>query len=1613
MSGAAFDPVMASRHIARSYGDYLSTTIRFGDPRLQAQLEEILSQPGFLSKGPFLEATPPYTKGRSTRELVAEGTFCEGMLTLGGGDPRLFDPDLVLYEHQINAIRMAHLGKNYIVTTGTGSGKTECFVLPILDDLLREQEEKGFTPGVKAMILYPMNALANDQLKRLRELLKGTEITFGRYVGDTKEGRKDALNKWRGEHPGEEPLPNELLSREEMRKTPPNILLTNYSMLEYLLLRPKDASFFSSAFGSGWRHIAIDEAHVYSGTLGTEIAYLLRRLKSRVKQATGKDMSLHCYATSATMGTKDDGPQIAKFAEDLFGEPFDHGDNPAVIGSNRDDPMGYFRSVSWGALSPECWEDLRDAISSGDPTREALLNALGDHIPEGERARLDGATPRQWLSTLLLGDENSRKIVSRVSASETDLLDLTDLSRIDDLGIAGLLGDAQGAARLSAMVEVLAFAEVTEGVPILASRYHTFFRAPEGLFISLDDMRLSASKAAERISEDGSIVPVYEVSVCRHCGEAYVLGKETPAAKCAWLDPKRPDVDADDDAVRTYYRILGSADDVDDVETLRWLCPKCGSLHSDDEGGAHRYEHKACERIPLAKGQADEDVSRCGHCGYQNRYAIQPMRVSPEAAGSVVCYDLVRDVPPFDRHEAEGEFDELFGVGSAETVRGGSVVCFSDRRQDAAFFAPAMSRTYNNITRRQIIREAVDTLCREGKGCKASDIADWIAGQLRKTYRNVGNLDTDIKRRNAADAWVYDELMAEDSRNSLEGLGVIGVAPEPLLSLAKEKPAAFEKLAQRSGQSWMTGEDYLVIMRVCLETLREQGALMRPEGAQNHMHIRLRQSSVIKGGSDDAPAGTIRFVPSPRSKGNKRSNFVSAYAREKHGADVSRTEVDALLANFYEDLRKILATLGRSEGTTFVFDDRTTGGFLMSGDFWTVRPGDNLALFLCDTCGCMLQYDTGGICLTRGCHGRPRRVDQNDYGKDRFYKETYREDPLPIRVEEHTAQLSSDKAAKVQQDFVAGDVNVLSCTTTFELGVDVGDLRATFMRNVPPSPANYAQRAGRVGRRAGKPGFAVTFARLRPHDIEYYRAPERIIAGATRAPFCYLSNPAIAIRHIYAVILSEYFRSSEEREACSGRYDDFMGIAEERPAGLDELADFISSNRERLTELLAGILPAEVRDAPGIALSEGEWIEGLIGDGGRLMQAHSLVHDDWDRLERSANEARAVRKLDRASVNTKLQGALLKKTTIGVLAESGVLPKYGFPTDLVSLSLAEQEGAPAEERLDLSRGLRQAIREFAPGSQLVAGGRVWESSGITKPRQRPYELRRFGICPNKDCRAFVVPIDTGESEMECPLCKETIKVRSRILIPSSGFRGHEISRTASTYRRPRNYGTVDVKFVQSWSKGGVLDWHVMPGGRLGVRHASNGHLYAINRGPGAAGYQVCSYCGAAAPRNGKVEHERWCVAKETRNYAGLGTDFTTDVLELTFDLRDRVTREHADWRSLMWAIVQATVSLMNIPEGEVGATTYRNFDTGDESILLYDNVPGGAGRAFQLSTDVESLLNRAYEIVSTCDCGEDSCCYGCLCNYFNQNEQDRLSRGAAKDILESLLQGGVADSTRV
>lgn len=218
-----FDPIRTAAGLEEAYRTYLASTLRFGHPELQKQFKEQMLDKGFLSKGPLLEATPPYLLGAAVQDLVAEGVLSSGLLRLGPELPSARP----LYTHQEAAIRGASAGRNQVIVTGTGSGKTECFLIPVLDHLFRQLEAGQLSSGVRALVLYPMNALANDQLKRMRDLLADVpEITFGRYTGETEETRAKARAQWSKQHPGSQPLPNEILSREEIRQSPPHILLT-------------------------------------------------------------------------------------------------------------------------------------------------------------------------------------------------------------------------------------------------------------------------------------------------------------------------------------------------------------------------------------------------------------------------------------------------------------------------------------------------------------------------------------------------------------------------------------------------------------------------------------------------------------------------------------------------------------------------------------------------------------------------------------------------------------------------------------------------------------------------------------------------------------------------------------------------------------------------------------------------------------------------------------------------------------------------------------------------------------------------------------------------------------------------------------------------------------------------------------------------------------------------------------------------------------------------------------------------------------------------------------------------------------------------------------------
>jgi len=446
-----------------------------------------------------------------------------------------------LYLHQEQGIeKVVRGGRNVIISTGTGSGKTETFLIPIFEHLLRERRAGTLDqPGVRALLLYPMNALANDQLKRLRRVLgRFPDITFGRYTGETKEKDGQAEDAFRDQFPREPRLPNELISRIQMREAPPHILLTNYAMLEYLLLRPQDCEFFDGETGKHWRFLVLDEAHVYDGASGIEMAMLLRRLKDRVVRS--EPGRLRCLATSATLGRgREDFAAVTAFAAELFGERFewldDDPDRQDVVAAARL-PMAAM-GIPWGEGSPQLYAALRQAVPTDGPAPRGVIDTLAKiatryGVPAAtvSEAQLDTAhldsleAVNRFLYLLLQGDGRLHTLQDELAEKPRLLSDLA----------TDIFSDREDASeRLIDLVSLAVRARPdAESLSLLPARYHIFARALEGAFACLnpaahqdaedDPPRLFLTRREECPDCHSRVV---ELATCTRCGAAYVVGR--------------------------------------------------------------------------------------------------------------------------------------------------------------------------------------------------------------------------------------------------------------------------------------------------------------------------------------------------------------------------------------------------------------------------------------------------------------------------------------------------------------------------------------------------------------------------------------------------------------------------------------------------------------------------------------------------------------------------------------------------------------------------------------------------------------------------------------------------------------------------------------------------------------------------------------------------------------------------------------------------------------------------------------------------------------------------------------------------------------------------------
>ena len=1405
------------------YKSYLRTRFFFNDPELRRSFQYALDKESeSLFKGPFPESSRNFQQGLNAQELAREcfPQRSDGLL------PALIDQRL--YIHQEQAIRNVHINqRNVVVTTGTASGKTESFLYPILFELYRQHLEGELDePGVRAMILYPMNALANDQRNRLGEICERLKTqgssfmpTFGQYIGQTPES--DEPNRWRhAERWAKDRKHGELVFREEMRKNPPHILLTNYSMLEYLLIRPKDSPLFDNDFGKHWRFIVLDEAHQYRGTKGMEMGMLIRRLKQRLREGGREDRPFQCIATSATMSSSEDRKEketIAGFAQTIFDDKFSSSD--VIFGERKEQTDG-----------------------------------------------------------------------------ETD-----------------------------------------------PSRYHIFVRALEGAFLvyknGKDQVVLNRKTEEEENSSYNKASKPLEIALCQECGQHYYVGREEGwELKEAIRDPSQVDFGVE------YYLPL----ETDTSEMTHLLCRRCGTLSPNDPNCDCGEEAQIPVKECKPHKENPDRLKECEACGYRRGGVGDPVQEivhGSDGPNAVIATTL---------HEL------LWG----NKERRSKVLAFADNRQGAAYFAWYIEDSYKDILNRNLILRAINTAPPNSKGISIADLNDRLCTQWEKAHL-FGRNQTGENNPQAVLKSIFREVLTEERRLSLEGVGLVQWFVYVPDSISNNT----ELLDMMEAPPWnLTKEEADNLIGYLMDEFRRKRAVDLLGSNLSYRSIFDRsQPSFVEGHKER------KYMA---KWGGANSAIVRHFLRRLHNGSTGNVEQSCT-----DLMEKVLDALRDDCGDDQIlcYDD---SDFRLNANLLRVRKvTDYGPIWQCDICVSLSTYNIKNICPRDRCPGNLKKIKFQTL-KDNHYRTLYEAGLPPIlRSEEHTAQIESNEARDRQEEFKEGKIHILSSSTTFEVGVDLGELEVVFMRNVPPEPFNYTQRAGRAGRRDTTPGLVVTYCRRNAHDLYHYEKPkERIIEGQIRAPRLKLTNTKIILRHMVATALSAFFRDNP------GRFKNveyFIGDWE-NPSIISDVKRFCENNSE-LRKSLLNIVPKDIHEAVG--LNGTDWIGQIAGENSRFNNAEKEVSSDYRQMQQAKEGLKREEPkgwIDNIKQLVSYMMTIADEDILGFLSRKAIIPKYGFPVDVVELKVHQKDN------ITLQRDLSQAIAEYAAGSTVVANKHEWKSCGIK-------------VVPNKACPIKYYDYDKARNfkQYKDKEIEDSPYDKRRYLSPIFGFVTPFFGDLNPPRRQTQRLYTTRPFFLGFDNKTQKPETKIFQG--IEITQAQPGTLVILCEGKSRDGFYICLDCGAHFTKTQKEYHlspfGRKCTGTIQRQLS-LGYELVTDVVRIQFP---SLTDEW-DAYSVAYSVLLGAAEILNVPDTDLNVTTTGGTRDNLTEIVLYDNVPGGAGLVTYLEDKnilKDTLLNARDRVEGSCGC--DVSCYGCLRSYRNQFAHPHLDRNKALKFLPDLL----------
>ncbi|HML78996.1 DEAD/DEAH box helicase [Geobacter sulfurreducens] len=1610
------DAIEFNRDLDETYKRYLFTTNLISDlePELKDSFLSKLGSDFEIVRGPYVHATPCYRPDKSVRRLVngeGEVTLSKGMLDLPADT---FDPDRPLYSHQVEAMSLLDKGRNLVVATGTGSGKTESYLLPILDSILKDPR-----PGLRAIIVYPLNALANDQLFRLRELLKEMpQVTFGRYTGETKE--KPDQN--------DDGLPNERKCRSEIRESPPHILLTNFAMLEYLLLRPRDSELFEN---HNLKFIVLDEAHTYSGAQGIEIAMLMRRLKNHLDDQKNQ---IKFILTSATIGDGENGKiEVAKFASDLTGNKFEPQDVlsgetiNSFVDNMKDEPS---LSSLLSTIGDSNFSDWQTALSNPQ-TLASMLNKLGFTTGDGKK-------------------ELTSKILYDAFSNYSPLAKIHDHCRktptkIDELcAIMGMEPTNEAIKVIRWLITLGASAKKSSDyAPLLPTRLHFFCRGLAGATLCLNDYCDSKKEHPQTnwsdfFLDDRNVCPTCEKKVlpiitCTHCGLPVV---RIYIENGKWKKSFDPTANQKPKLLTWSGDVEEGLEESDDAEVTTNCMTLCLSCNQVIEGNklavcCEKPVHRTLQLLPT-----ENDLGllpTCPSCGGVSGgfpSVLREFTTAEDAPTAVLAEAMVRNLP-FDKKRRD------------VCANGRKLLVFSDSRQRAAFFAPYLLQTTAETAFQGPLEMAIKNAEEQRDGKPVSFRK--VAVEYEEGLSNMSTVVFKEKERGVTYYKLVPESKATDDdreaaryeaervlyrnfcssykqKTTITGMGVATLAiayPSHSKIVLKENlPELFTADEDRGWQ----------ILHALLELMVQRMAVDFPPHVKVNQHILTAGPAIYsfhlrESGRQDVKSNNCRQL-------YRWSPYLGPEKGIKRSVNGSR-QLEILckslnLDKFADDqiLKPLLLKIWDSfiKGNVLNEVSACPGEYRVNREclaITTLAP-----IYACSTCGKLSTLGKLGFCTKVGCKGVPKLLSESEIqGKFEMnhYRRRFKQSPLPLEAREHTAQLTNEWGKVYQEEFNQGKVNVLSSSTTFEMGIDVGDLKAVMLRNFPPSASSYIQRTGRAGRRQDGVSIALTFARNVPHDQYNFHDPTLVIGGKINAPIINTGNIPLAQRHCNSMLLGCFLRDIDDIDGINLdklTVDDFFVNTVAGTTVVELFKEWVFAD-ERRTELLtdlADIIPADSELTPEMALNNS--IESMVSGSKSVLEYHVMselqefrnkikeLRDESLKLIGNNDLQQGQKLATRASIMQKLESQFLEQRLIDFLSSCSWLPGYAFPQDIVKLKVLDAEFS---KKMRLERDREVGISEYAPGAEIIADGKLFTSAGVEFKGQP--DVRWWISC--RECRRIETGRITDDPPTACTICGTSFLGASepRDYIRPDGFTtSMEDPPSMPKLSRLRPPRSSEVFLLEGVDPESFVDSKVN-GITYGIK--KGGKLFRANSGRKFDSFLLCPVCGKHFTERPKQPgHDKpWgprCNGKPKK--LDLAHEIVTDILQLRFQGCNPPPPNLIDgrpfWRSLFAAFINGATDCLGIAPGDIDGTYHGwSMESYIGEIVVYDRIPGGAGHIERIVQNIDDVLYSAYRRVKDCSCSDiDSSCYACLRSYSNQFYWDELLRRPVIEWLEKVLQ---------